>query len=378
MIAWLFAVWATWASAGCDGLSEADLADRIHASLDAIHRADIEGHSAIILDLEARLPCLEFVPSPERWAELLVGIAIVEHARGGDWEAPLTTALRVHPKVHLLVGPSHEFRSWTPPARPTEPGRVVPAGVRIYLDGELTSEVRTDGALHLAQRRTGDGWSTLLLQGEPLPDEWFAEPPLLSRRGLRYGGSGGVRAGGGVFAQRVDPLGDTVAEADRAGLAVGFDASGYLGPGGLPGLYLDLTWPGLADASAARFHGGLDVPLGPVGLQAGAGASNIVAQDVAGRVAAPVFLPVGGLRVALGDRPSLDASVRIGGTRAVQVQDADVGVALGASRVRPRLSTFFDRTSGAWEQSGLDRSIRATSVYFGVALGGTLGPGGEP
>ena len=101
---------------GCEPLSESELEERINASLDAIRRADIDAHQNIIRNLEDRLPCMEFVPDPSRWAELLVGIAIVEHASNGDWEPALTTAVHIDPRVDLLVGPTHPFRRWTAPA----------------------------------------------------------------------------------------------------------------------------------------------------------------------------------------------------------------------------------------------------------------------
>jgi hypothetical protein len=212
---------AAFAQPACDPLPEADLADRIHASLDAIQRADVAGHQAIIRDLEERLPCLNFVPSPERWAELLMGMAIVEYASGGDWEAPLTTALHIHPDVDRLVGPSHALRTWQPPPAPVADGQTVPQGVRVYLDGELITVIPKTPGLHLAQRRTGDGWTTLLLRDAEIPVEWLEEPSLAASRGVDFRLSLSARGGANNGRQSVANAGSFLADDQNSALGIG-------------------------------------------------------------------------------------------------------------------------------------------------------------
>ena len=82
--------------------------------------------------------------------------------------APLATAVHIDPRVDLLVGPTHPFRRWTAPDATGTTGLLVPDGVRIYLDGELLTEIPKTQGYHLAQRRTGDGWTSLLLRDEEL------------------------------------------------------------------------------------------------------------------------------------------------------------------------------------------------------------------
>lgn len=349
----------------CTPLTEADLADRIHASLDAIHRADLQGHRAIIGDLEQRLPCLDFVPPPERWAELLVGLAIVEHAEGGDWQAPLTTALRIDPEVHLLVGPSHTFRTWEVPEPSTEPGRPVPPGVRIYLDGELVSEVRHDGGLHLAQRRTGDGWNTLLLRDEPLPEAWFEEPTL-AYGGWRVRLAGAVGGGLGQFDQQVDPEGTWLAGSSASGPAFGGSVRGSVGPGSIPGLYLAGRAPQLGQGAGSLAHAGTEIPLGPLALDLGVGALVHRAQDGDAEQHALSVVPAGALnlqvskldlRIEGAGKPSL---LGLGGAAGWVLTNGPVGLRVG-------LDGWWQTAD--WQQNGVDRTIRASDLWAQATVG---------
>lgn len=367
MIVALLVAIASAQAPSCEPLTEADLADRIHGSLDAIHRADVEGHRAIIRDLEQRLPCLDYVPSPERWAELLVGIAIVEHASGGDWQAPLITALRVDPDVHLLVGPTHPFRSWTPPGDAGVRERAVPDGVRIYLDGEVVQIVRDSAGIHLAQRRTGDGWTTLLLRGEPVPDAWFEEP-VLATGGLRARAVVELRPGYARFGQAVDPAGTWLADQTDDRPAVGVGARASVGPAHLPGLYLDLRVPELPRARFALGHAGLDLAVGPLVVQAGGGVGWHEAVDGDGAVSDLVATPTVGLGLAP-EAPAVDALVQAAWVPGFTRLGALAGFSPTQGAFRPRFGLDGSWTRAAWEQSGQDRDVHTSELCLAAVLG---------
>ncbi len=366
ILALLVAVAAAW-TVGCEPLTEADLADRIHGSLDAIHRADVEGHRAIIRDLEQRLPCLDYVPSPERWAELLVGIAIVEHAAGGDWQAPLATALRIDPDVHLLVGPTHPFRSWSPPIEGGVPERAVPDGVRIYLDGELVEVVRDTAGIHLAQRRTGDGWTTLLLRGEAVPDAWFEEPDLATS-GLRTHAVVELRPGYTRSGQAVEPEGSWLADQALPRPALGVGARARVGPGELPGLYADVRIPELPRSRFALGHAGLDLPVGSWVVQAGGGVGWHEAVDGDGAVLDVVAAPTVGLGVAA-EVPRVDGLVQTTWVPGFARVGALGGFAIGGGDLRPRVGVDGSWTRAAWEQAGQERSVHTTEACLAAVIG---------
>lgn len=376
MIVWFLTVWLTAAHAAepaCDPLSEADLADRIHASLDAINRADIDGHQAIIRDLEERLPCLEFVPKPERWAELLVGIAIVEHASDGNWEPPLTTAVHIHPKVDLLVGPTHPFRQWTSPAPASSTGKTVPEGVRVYLDGELIVEIPEISGYHLAQRRTGDGWTTLLLQDEEIPENWLVEPSLAKSAGWNANLQLGLRGGADHFVQTVDPAGSWLPDTGLTDPAIGIQLRGSVGLTGLPGLYVDAVVPELPTLRWLAAHGGFDVPIGPVSARAGAGIQGIHALTGGEDVNALLFFPTLGAQAKFGTTITGDGGASVGYTPTLTRVQATGGATLGQTGARLRIGLEAFWVSAEWVQPGVQREIRSSALGAGASVSGVLG-----
>ncbi|MBN2799940.1 MAG: hypothetical protein JXX28_12410 [Deltaproteobacteria bacterium] len=196
------------------------LADARQALLDA----DVAAHERVMTGLQARIPCFAFVPSPESWAELLVGVAIVAHATGEDWQSPLTTALTVHPRVDRLVGEHHPLATWSPPPRPASDGPAVPDGVRVYCDGEIVTRVPPSTGWHLVQRRTGDGLATLLLVDEPIPEDWLDLPPLASAR--RVWTQVGLSGGYGGLSQAVSEQGAWLADADDSSVSATLSVEG--------------------------------------------------------------------------------------------------------------------------------------------------------
>jgi len=166
------------AAQDCEPLTKSDLSTLIQDSQRAIDEVNVQRHEEIVRGIESRISCLNFAPAPEQWAEFLVGVSVVRFAAGGQWQAPLTTALRIHPEADLRVGPSHPIASWPPPP-PTDTETIpVPDGVRIYIDGELTTQVASLEGLHLVQRRDGSGWTSWLIPRDELPSDWMAIPEL--------------------------------------------------------------------------------------------------------------------------------------------------------------------------------------------------------
>ena len=165
-----------YASLTRDGLSKA-----LDEANTAIRQADIERHQEVIAELEGAVRCLDFVPSPERWADLLIGVAIVAEATEREWEAPLATAIHIHPSVDRLAGGKHPIAQWEPPPRPEPTDAVAPEGVRVFYDGELVSRIPQPGGWHLVQRRDGDGIQSQLLRDRLSPKTgWWPQSAAIS------------------------------------------------------------------------------------------------------------------------------------------------------------------------------------------------------
>ncbi len=177
-------------------LTEPALVSALEAATAAIHDADPDTHTAITDELKAAIPCFDFVPKPEQWAEIMLGIAIVAHHAEEDWQSPLTTALTIHPDIDRLVGKNHGFYDWQPPPRPEPTDRVAPEGTRVFYDGLIVSKIPQPKGIHLVQRRDGDGLQTRLLVDEAIPEAWLVAPEVASKK--RDLGWGVVGVGGGI------------------------------------------------------------------------------------------------------------------------------------------------------------------------------------
>ncbi|MCA9490911.1 MAG: hypothetical protein KC621_13375, partial [Myxococcales bacterium] len=131
--------------------------------------------SAILAEVEKRLPCLDHAPQPRMWADLLVCKAIVEYSRGGDWEGALATALAIRPAIDRGVGTGHPIHDWKPPPSPAS-GPPVPAGVRLFVDGFVSPVEPPAEGLHLVQKTDGRFWNSVLVSGGELPQGWVTAP----------------------------------------------------------------------------------------------------------------------------------------------------------------------------------------------------------
>lgn len=180
--------------ATCEPLDEQDFRGLLLQLQAGIDRGDLELSKEVLSAVENRLPCLTFAPEPRRWADLLMGEAVVRFAEGDDWEPVLTTALRIYPGVDRGVSSQHPLASWEPPP-PDPPGQggTVPDG--IYVDGLPADELPPAGEVHLIQRTDGRYWNTFRTgPSQALPAGWTDEeveqPPRIVSWGVLGGGLG--------------------------------------------------------------------------------------------------------------------------------------------------------------------------------------------
>lgn len=185
--------------AACDPIDEPEFRSYVLDAQSAIDRGDVELPAAILAEIDARLACLTFAPSPRMWADLLVARAIVEFSRGGRWEGPMAAALRIRPAIDRGVGPGHPLARWEPPPIPAG-GAPVPDGVRLYVDGFPSPTVPPADGVWLVQKTDGRYWNTLLLKDQPVPEDWIAGPVEQPAR-IRSWGRLGVLVGAGRAAQ---------------------------------------------------------------------------------------------------------------------------------------------------------------------------------
>ncbi len=259
------------ASAGeCEPLGEAEFLKKLDAAARAIDDANVEAHQVVTEHLRERIPCLDFVPSPDKWAELMVGIAIVAFVTDEDWQQPLETALHIAPGVDRLVGVSHPIATWEPPplVPPTE--QVIPEGVRLFYDGEIVTRVPETGGLHLVQLRTGDGISSRLVDNEAIPASWLELPELSKRRWRPGWGYLGLGAGVAYWGQRPSVGGDWLTREDEVLSAVGPSAHGWLRLYRRLGMRFDVAAPSLTPQMRMDASLGLGASTGRLSLSAGA------------------------------------------------------------------------------------------------------------
>ena len=196
------------------GLDEVAFQTRILNAQTAADQAKPELHRHIVADLQARLPCLRFAPTPREWSEYLVLEALMEFGRGGDWQTPLDAAIALRPSVDRGVGEWHPFMDHAPaPAAPVRKV-VVPGGVNVYVDGESAAEIPVGSGVHLVQREEGGRWRTFVQRVDPVSIDWLVAPfPARSTwRGVVHAALGGG-LGGGI--QRRSPQWGAVAGAGR-------------------------------------------------------------------------------------------------------------------------------------------------------------------
>lgn len=353
----------------CTPLAEAELVDRIHASLDAIYREDVPGYQAIIIDLESRIPCLEFVPSPERWAELLVGIAIIEFSTEDNWQQPLATAFHIDPYVNTLVGQSHGFFEWRPEPAPPHTDQKVPEGVRLYVDGQQVRFLPEMTGMHLVQLRTGDGWRSLLLRDGEIPSEWLdvGELGFASKVNVRV--DAGLTGGAALWSQSTETPGTFLTDDSTTGPGVGVAARGSVGRSNGLGAYWDVGLPNLPNFVGTSIQGGGQMLAGPMEFYAGAGAlqSQATANDQP-QNAFLWFPSLGAGITTQGDLP-IDGRVLAGFTPALLQTAVNTGITLGNGGMRIRFGGELLWRKTKWQQGESGREVVTNATNAGLNVG---------
>jgi len=178
------------AAPSCDDLDEQGFRDLLLQLQAGIDRGDLELSREVVDSFQEQIPCLTFAPEPRRWADMLIGEAIVRFAEGEPWEPVMATALRIYPAVDRGVSSRHPLAAWEPP-KTDMPSTTAAAGDGVYVDGLPQRDVPSDEEVHLVQRTDGRFWNSVRTgPGAPLPTGWTAEPVEQPARIISWGAFG--------------------------------------------------------------------------------------------------------------------------------------------------------------------------------------------
>ena len=352
-------------------LTQEDLSTGLAAGVSALEAGDPEAYTAVTGALIERLPCLVFVPEPEQWAEILLGIAIVAHHQEQPWKSPLATALAIHPGIDRLVLPGHEIYDWQPPAPPQPTERVAPEGTRVFYDGQLVSRIPPPTGTHLAQRRDGDGLQTRLLVDEAIPEDWLIAPEIVSKK--RDLGWGLVTMGGGIrlIHQSPELAGTYVPDAGRGGGGASASGHGWLRLVGPVGLRFGVT--------------GQTSEIGPVDARLGPSWSGGPwTADISGALHTTSVLGDGRVQRFMALYPSMGGAYRSGmftvsmdGGWApwITTGNARLDVQFGESQLRPAIAVRTLVSSARFEIASTPARLMRTTetgaqLEFGMSWGG--------
>lgn len=247
------------AAEACEPLDEVVFRDLLLQLQAGIDRGDLALSEDVVNAIAVRTPCLTFAPEPRRWADVLVGEAIVRFAQGGDWEPLMAAALRIYPAVDRGVSSRHPLASWVPPDAPAGEGTWAPEDARIFVDGLPVEQLPPPGEVHLVQRTDGRFWNSYRTGPDaPLPEGWAAQrveqpPRIVSWGALGLGlGIGSVYQVPSFESDWVQ----TIAQGGRTAPAIGVHAqtaATFFSPFGVYGRASVWTWtssPGI-DAHVA-------------------------------------------------------------------------------------------------------------------------------
>lgn len=356
----------------CDPIDEPEFRSYVLDAQSAIDRGDVELPAAILAEIDARLPCLTFAPSPRMWADLLVARAIVEFSRGGPWEDAMAAALRIRPAIDRGVGPGHPLARWEPPPTPAN-GVPAPDGVRLYVDGFPSPTVPPAEGLYLVQKTDGRYWNTLLLQDAPVPQGWI-EAQVQQPARIRSWGRLGLMVGGGRSDQVNSWGSDVYPDSQRD--SVVFGTAGdlqltFFSPFGV------LTQGRLTYGSAFAIDGRVAAIWAWKGLTLGGGAGTAsvsmfertfgeaVGVETAERMRRLQYGHLTGLLRGVG-RARWDLGLTLGGSPALTRYELGAGLLLppvGGERYRAGL--VVDGRTGSFVQQGPDaRTVSAATVQL--------------
>ncbi|TNE87474.1 MAG: hypothetical protein EP330_18595 [Deltaproteobacteria bacterium] len=161
---------------GCaDPFTAEEFVQLVEEADDALDHDDVMAHGQTWVRMKESLPCMEEPVPAEAWARYLIGYAILRHATGENWRAPLITALGIDPDIARDYG-HEDIRQF--PVPPDEGYRGLPLapGERFLLDGKPlnTAPPRLDGP-HILQL-AGERYVTRLVIDREFPSDWLAPP----------------------------------------------------------------------------------------------------------------------------------------------------------------------------------------------------------
>ena len=347
-------------------MGEPELRSTVGRATGALYESDAALHGRLIEQVFSSVPCLEFAPDPELWAELLVGLAIVRFSTDGDWQTPLTTALWLSPDIDRRVGRSHPIASFVPPARVTTQDEV-PAGLRLYVDGEKVRHLPAPQGLHLYQVRDGDGWRNQLALDQGVPNAWLSAPATSSGTGHWLA----VSVVTGIGGRDLETSTRVALAADPAqtSLSVGGQVSGWLGLTPAWQLSWDLTGAYAGGTLVAAGMVGTGLRVGSLGLSVGALLQDVPAADSSSITL--LWLPMPALLVSWQPGP---VDLALGGGTSLAAWGAwlRAGVTLPKTPLRVGLD---GRVHGAHLEALDDASVQAEAVWWsgGISLGLTFG-----
>jgi hypothetical protein len=365
------------AAPDCAALDEPAFRSYVLDAQASIDRGDVELPAAILAEVLDQLPCLTFAPAPRMWADLLVAWAIVEFSRGGDWEGPLASALRIRPMIDRGVGPGHPLARWDPPDLPPS-GPPVPSGVRMYVDGFPAPTMPPSAGTYLVQKTDGRFWNTVLVRDTALPVAWAAEPvdqPARIQWWTRLGGSASI----GAFEQTTSWASDfypsTSARHARVGAVLDLQAT-FFSPVGL------VAHGSATYATSLWLDGFVALAVAPGHATLGAGVGSASVSTLENQFADPAVVgppsqqlervrqlryPLGTVGYRSTGRSRWDASLALGASPALVRYEAGAGLLLPpVSGALVRVGLALDGRRAVYRQVV---SARREVVVGGVQLG---------
>lgn len=259
----------------CDPVDEEAFRTLFLDALAALDRDDAALHAQIVAEVRESLPCLTFAPPPRLWADFLVGVAVVEFAQGGDWETPMSAALRIRPSVDRLVSGAHPLNRWEPPAETPPPGPALPEDARVWVDGTLATNLPPGQGLYLIQKED-DGWfETRLVENEVVTLDWATSPverPPRTEMWLYASGGLGLGVVGQIAFYETNgsvdeppDFSDYLPTDAWVGLMPRASADGLASYGRLGVLgHMEIGWGNAARASLGNVRGGPVLLAGPL------------------------------------------------------------------------------------------------------------------
>lgn len=162
------------AFAACD-LSLSEFGGAAVAVRRALESDDVETARRTVDDVQSRVECLTFAPARQAWASWQFLVAVTRFAEGKTREAEVHLSYAVHLDPYLdraWLGSGHALRSAEvqPPSStdgvPPGMSRGLSTRTRLFVDGQVATELPADGGPHLVQLNDGLWWDTRLVTGD--------------------------------------------------------------------------------------------------------------------------------------------------------------------------------------------------------------------